>query len=32
LEDPLAEDIIGGRFKPGSAVKVVKKGDRFVFE
>ncbi len=32
LEDPLAEDIISGRFKPGSIVKVIKKGDRFVFE
>ena len=32
LEDPLAEDIIAGKFKPGSAVKVIKKGERFIFE
>jgi len=32
LEDPLAEDIIAGKFKPGSTIKAVRKGDRFAFE
>ncbi|MFH0840166.1 MAG: ATP-dependent Clp protease ATP-binding subunit [Candidatus Omnitrophota bacterium] len=32
LEDPLAENIIAGKFKPGSAIKVVRKGDAFDFE
>ncbi|MDD5680182.1 MAG: ATP-dependent Clp protease ATP-binding subunit [Candidatus Omnitrophica bacterium] len=32
LEDPLAEDIISGKFKAGSTVKVIRKGDGFVFE
>jgi ATP-dependent Clp protease ATP-binding subunit ClpC len=32
LEDPLAEDIISGRIKKGSFVKVVSKVDHLVFE
>ncbi len=32
LEDPLAEDIISGRFKEGSKVKVDRKDEHLVFE
>jgi len=32
LEDPLAEEIISGKFKDGSKVKVLKKGDNLVFK
>ncbi|MEA3305444.1 MAG: hypothetical protein U9R52_01360, partial [Candidatus Omnitrophota bacterium] len=32
LEDPLAEDIIGGKFKTGSCVKVARKGEILVFK
>jgi len=32
MEDPLAEDIISGKFKPGVAIRAVRKGDMFVFE
>jgi len=32
LEDPLAEDIIAGRYKEGSKIKVKRKDDTLVFE
>ncbi len=32
MEDPLAEDIISGKFKPGVIIRAVRKGDMFVFE
>ena len=32
LEDPLAEEIIAGRFKDGSRVEAVKKGETLVFK
>ncbi len=32
LEDPLAEEIISGRFKEGSKIKVLRKNDTLVFE
>ncbi|MDP3789658.1 MAG: ATP-dependent Clp protease ATP-binding subunit ClpC, partial [Candidatus Omnitrophota bacterium] len=32
LEDPLAEDIISGKFKPGVVIRAVRKGDIFGFE
>ncbi len=32
LEDPLAEEVIAKRFKPGSPVRVFRKGDRLEFE
>ena len=32
LEDPLAEEIIGGRYKEGSKIKVVRKADVLDFE
>ncbi len=32
LEDPLSEDIIAGRFKEGSKIKVQSKNDTLVFE
>ncbi len=32
LEDPLAEEIIGGKYKAGSKVKVSKKGEYLVFK
>ncbi len=32
LEDPLAEEIIGGKFKEGSHVKVKRKNDALTFE
>ena len=32
LEDPLAEEIIGGNFKAGSRVKVTRKGETLAFK
>ena len=32
LEDPLAEEIIAGKFKAGSTVKISKKGNELVFK
>ena len=32
LEDPLAEEVIARRFKPGTPVRVFRKGDRLEFE
>ena len=32
LEDPLAEEIISGKYKDGSKIKVVRKKDILVFE
>lgn len=31
LENPLAQDILSGRFKPGDVIKVTQKGDRLEF-
>jgi ATP-dependent Clp protease ATP-binding subunit ClpB len=31
LENPLAQDILGGKFMPGSTIEVSVKGDEFVF-
>ena len=32
LEDPLAEEILQGRFVDGSRIRVTKKGDSLVFD
>tara|TARA_B110000438_G_C15732770_1_gene614945 strand:- start:902 stop:1318 length:417 start_codon:yes stop_codon:yes gene_type:complete len=32
LEDPLAEEILNGRFGQGSRIRVTKKGDELVFD
>ncbi len=31
VEDPLSEEILGGRFKPGARIQVDRKGDRLTF-
>ena len=32
LEDPLAEDILNGKFGEGSRIRVTKKGEQLVFD
>jgi len=32
IEDPLAEEIIGAKFKPGSTVKLTRKGNELAFK